>query len=193
RARGDRRWRFRTSPARDGLPESWSARAARHSGDQYPRCRPPRADGNANNSRANKTGPARPARRFPHRDYTAGRQLHLDILGLGHHGEDANVLEGPQLVVDDVPVRKRGLSLRVIVILIELGEREGERVTRPRVVALDTFGPAGVMPRLFAPASRCFPIGNRECAIHAGRGDERGVRLLLVPGVTISPPAPAVE
>src|SRR5262249_44010049 len=40
---------------------------------------------------------------------------------------------------------------------------------------------------------RCFPIGNREDAVHTGRGDEGGVRLLVVPGIAISPPAIAVE
>src|SRR5260370_9174621 len=80
----------------------------------------------------------------------------------------------------------------MIVILVKLGQGEGQRVTGPGVVALETFRPAGIVPGLVAPASRGFGVRDGDAPIHAGRGDKRGVRLLVVPGITVTPPTAAV-
>ena len=98
--------------------------------------------------------------------------------------DQAAVFQRPYLIIDDPAV---------IVVFVELRQREGEGLPRPRVVAGQALRPAGEVPGLLAFASRGLRIDDVERAVHARCRHERGVGLLVVPLVRVAVPDDAVE
>ena len=108
-------------------------------------------------------------------------QVRVLLRSLGQRGlaEDADVLQRAELIVGHGAV---------VVKLVHLPRAQPQHEIDGSAVTHHAFGAAWKMPNLLPPASRDLRIADRESVICAGRGDECGVCLLIIPLVRIALP-----
>src|SRR5262249_49356744 len=111
------------------------------------------------------------------------RRLGLALTIFVGKARNAGMLKGTELIFD---------GAAVVVVSVELLQREGERVARPGIMTGEALGPAVKVPVLLAGSAGRLGVLNHERTVAAGRGQERRVGLFVVPLIRVAVPRFAV-